>query len=155
MNKLPMSKRVAVVSALVEGVSLRSICRMTGVAMNTALKLLAELGDASTAYHDTHVRGLNCRHVQADEIWSYIGAKQKNVTPEQQARSWGDAWTWTAIDADSKLIVSFLVGKRTANNCYEFIKDVASRLTSQVQLTTDGFYWYIHAVDHAFGIDID
>jgi IS1 family transposase len=94
--------------------------------------------------------------VQADEIWSYIGAKQKNVVTEEQfAASWGDCWTWTAIDADSKLIVSYLVGDRGPHNCYEFIKDVAARLTSRVQLTTDGLTWYVDAVDHAFGIDVD
>jgi len=155
MNQLPMSKRVAVVSALVEGNSLRSTCRMTGVAMNTVLKLLADLGEACAEYHETHVRNVNAQRIQVDEIWQYVGAKAKNVTPEQQAQGWGDSWTWTAIDPDSKLIVSYLVGARTPSNAYELMKDLVVRLGSRVQLTTDGLYWYPHAVEHAFGIDVD
>src|SRR6059036_1768612 len=109
MNELTTAKRVAVVAALVEGNSIRSTARMTNVSKPTILKLLADLGEACAAYHHTHVRCLKSRHVQADEIWSYIGAKQKNVSEEKLAASWGDCWTWTAIDADSKLIVSYLV----------------------------------------------
>jgi IS1 family transposase len=128
---------------------------MTNVSKPTILKLLADLGEVCAAYHHATVRNLKSRRVQADEIWSYIGAKQKNVSEEKVAASWGDCWTWTAIDAETKLIVSYLVGDRGPHNCYEFMKDVASRLTSRVQLTTDGLYWYVDAVDHAFGIDID
>src|SRR5882757_2205417 len=138
MNKLPMSKRVAVVSALVEGNSLRSTCRMTGVAMNTVLKLLAELGAACADLHDAKVRDIDAVRVQCDEIWQFIGAKAKNVTDEQKIAGWGDCWTWTAIDADSKLIISYEIGARNAFNCYEFMKDLASRLTGRVQLSTDG-----------------
>jgi IS1 family transposase len=155
MNKLTTAKRAAVVAALVEGNSVRATARMTNVSKPTILKLLAELGDACAEYHDTHVRGLKSRRVQADEIWSFVGAKAKNVSDEKKAEGWGDAWTWTAIDADSKLIVSYLVGTRGPSNCYDFMKDVASRLTSRVQLSTDGLYWYVDAVDHAFGIDVD
>src|SRR2546430_62355 len=113
MNKLPTSKRVAVVSALVEGNSLRSTCRMTGVAMNTVLKLLAELGPACAAFHDDIVRGLKPKRVQVDEIWQFVGAKQKNATADQIAQGWGDCWTFTAIDADTKLIIAYLVAPRT------------------------------------------
>src|SRR6185437_6145029 len=109
MNKLPMSKRVGVVSALVEGNSLRSTCRMTGVAMNTVLKLLAELGEACARFHDEHVRNVPAKRIQCDEIWQFVYAKAKNVPEDKQGQyGFGDVWTWTAIDADSKLIVSYL-----------------------------------------------
>ena len=155
MNRLPMSKRVAVVSALVEGNSLRSTCRMTGVAMNTVLKLLAEIGAACADFHDEKVRDLDAVRVQCDEIWQFVGAKAKNVSDEKKIAGWGDCWTWTAIDADSKLIICYEIGARNAFNCYEFMKDLASRLTGRVQLSTDGLRWYHDAVDHAFGIDVD
>src|SRR5580765_1418839 len=109
MNKLPLSKRVAVVSALVEGNSLRSTCRMTGVAMNTVLKLLAELGTECAAFHNATVRNIRAQRIQCDEIWQFVGAKQKNATEEQRAEGWGDVWTWTGIDADTKLIVSWFL----------------------------------------------
>jgi len=142
MNKLPMSKRVAVVSALVEGNSLRSTCRMTSVAMNTVLKLLADLGEACATYHEEHVRNVHAKRIQCDEIWQFVYAKAKNVPEDKQATfGYGDVWTWTAIDADSKLMVSYMVGPRTPNMCYELMKDTASRLVGKVQLTTDGLYW--------------
>ena len=156
MNRLTTAKRTAVVAALVEGNSVRSTARMTNVSKPTILKLLVELGDACAAYHHAHVRGLTSRRVQADEIWSYCHSKAKNVPADKKGiLGYGDVWTWTAIDADTKLIVSYLVGSRGPSNCYDFMKDVASRLTSRVQLTTDGLYWYVDAVDHAFGIDVD
>src|SRR5438128_6236010 len=102
MNRLPMSKRVAVVSALVEGNSLRSTCRMTGVAMNTVLKLLAELGTACAQFHDEYVRDIHARRIQCDEIWQFCGANAKNTSPEKKAEGWGDGWTWTGIDVDTK-----------------------------------------------------
>ena len=131
MNKLPMSKRVAVVSALVEGNSLRSTCRMTGVAMNTVLKLLADLGEACADYHETHVRKVNAKRIQCDEIWQFVYAKAKNVPHEKEGIfGFGDVWTWTAIDADTKLMVSYMVGPRNPHMCYELMKDVASRLAN-------------------------
>jgi IS1 family transposase len=151
-----MSKRVAVVSALVEGNSLRSTCRMTGVAMNTVLKLLADLGEACAAYHEEHVRGVNAKRVQCDEIWQYVYAKAKNVPEEKKGTfGFGDVWTWTAIDPDTKLMVSYMVGPRNPHMAFELMNDVASRLAGKVQLTTDGLYWYPHAVENAFGIDVD
>src|SRR5579872_3560142 len=111
MNKLPMAKRIAVVSALVEGNSVRSTARMTGVSKPTILKLLADLGTECAAFHNAHVRNLRAQRIQCDEIWQFVGAKQKNVSPEKRAQGWGDVWTWTAIDADTKLIVSWLVGQ--------------------------------------------
>ena len=155
MNKLPTSKRVAVVSALVEGNSLRSTCRMTGVAMNTVLKLLAELGTACARFHDEYVRDVHAKRVQVDEIWQFVGAKARNATPEQKADGWGDCWTWTALDADTKLMISYLVGLRTPPMAYELMKDLASRVTGKPQVTTDGLFWYHDAVDNAFGIDVD
>lgn len=157
MNKLPAAKRIQILSLLCEGASMRSVSRLADVSINTVSKLLVDAGLVCAAFHDENVRGLNSKRVQCDEIWSFVGAKHKNATPEQKAAGWGDLWTWTAIDADSKLLISFLVGSRGPHNCYEFIKDVAARLSSasKVQLTTDGFPTYIDAVDHAFGIDID
>ncbi len=156
MNKLDTAKRVAVVSALVEGCSIRSIVRMTGVSKNTITKLLVELGAACSEYLDTHLVNLNSKRIQCDEIWQYVGAKQKNVTPEMaEKKICGDVWTWVAIDADSKLICSWLVGKRDAGCATAFIQDLADRLTNRVQLTTDGLKIYLNAVIDAFAGDID
>src|ERR1700736_3907989 len=102
MNRISIADRARIASALVEGNSIRSTCRMTGAAKGTVLKLLAELGEACTAYHDERVRGLNCKRIQCDEIWSFVGAKHRNVSEEQMNNGWGDIWTWTALDADSK-----------------------------------------------------
>jgi IS1 family transposase len=154
MNRLSTADRVRVVSALVEGNSLRGTARLTGVARMTIEKLLRDLGAACAEYHDTHVRDLTSRRVQCDEIWSLVGAKAKNV-PEERRGQWGDIWTWTAIDADSKLIVSYRVGNRTASDAYDFMQDVASRLANRVQLTTDQLKVYLNAVDYAFGVDVD
>jgi len=154
MNQLSTEKRAAVVAALVEGNSLRGTARLTGVSRMTIEKLLRDLGTACVAYHDAHVRGLKSQRIQCDEIWSFIGAKAKNV-PEQKRGEWGDCWTWTAIDADSKLIVSYSIGPRNAAVAYDFMRDVASRLTNRIQLTTDNFRLYLNAVDYAFGMDVD
>jgi IS1 family transposase len=155
MNKLPVAKRVQILSMLCEGVSMRAVSRLADVSINTVSKLLVDAGLVCAAFHDETVRGLKSKRVQCDEIWAFVGAKAKNVNDKQKAAGWGDLWTWTALDADSKLLVSYLVGTRGPSNCYDFMKDVASRLTSKVQLTTDGLYWYVDAVDHAFGIDVD
>src|SRR6266566_600610 len=112
MNKLSTAERAKVVAVLVEGNSLRATARITGVARMTVEKLLRDLGAACTTYHDATVRGLKSQRVQCDEIWSFVGAKEKNATPEQKAEGWGDVWTWTAIDADSKLMVSWFLGER-------------------------------------------
>jgi hypothetical protein len=112
MNRLSNADRTQVVAALVEGNSIRATCRMTGFAKGTVLKLLADLGWVCALYHENHVRGLSTKRIQCDETWSFVGAKQKNVTEEAMTCGWGDAWTWTALDADSKLIVSYLVGQR-------------------------------------------
>lgn len=155
MNRLSTEQRIRVVAALVEGNSIRSIVRMTGVAKGTVLKLLVDMGKACEAYHDQHVRNVATKRVQCDEIWSFVQAKQRNVSEENMAQGAGDVWTWTAIDADSKLIISYLCGHRDAAWARSFMEDVASRLTSRVQITTDGHRAYAEAVEGAFGIDVD
>jgi len=128
---------------------------MTGVAKNTVVKLLCDLGAACAEYHHENVRGLRVRRLQCDEIWSFVGAKAKNATPEQKQEGCGDAWTWTAIDADTKLCVSYLVGGRNAGWAYDFMQDCADRITGRVQVTTDGHKAYLEAVEGAFGMDVD
>jgi IS1 family transposase len=117
--------------------------------------LLVELGEACSAYQDTTIRGIKSERVQCDETWSFVGAKEKNVVPEKKAQGWGDVWTWTALDADSKLIISCCFGDRTLSAASGFVADVASRLANRVQLTTDGHRPYLAAVEDAFGGDID
>lgn len=156
MNKLSTAKRAAVVAALVEGNSIRATVRMTGIAKNTVVKLLTDLGAACQRFHDQTVTDLKCRRIQCDEIWSFVYAKEKNAKPEMKdAGTAGDVWTWTALDADSKLIVSWLVGGRDGGYAYEFMQDVAGRLAHRVQLTTDGYKPYLEAVEGAFGCDVD
>jgi IS1 family transposase len=156
MNKLTTEKRIQVIKCLVEGNSIRSTVRITGVAKNTVVKLLVEVGKACSEYQDKAFKNLSCKKLQCDEIWSFCYAKQKNVPDELKGQfGYGDVWTWTAIDADTKLIPSFLVGDRTACTAKVFIKDLASRLTNRVQLTTDGHKAYLEAVESAFGGDID
>ncbi len=154
MNRLDNMKRVQVVRCLVEGNSIRATVRMTGVAKNTVAKLLVDLGTACAEYQDAHLRNLPCRRIQCDEIWSFVGAKQKNV-PEDKAEQWGDVWTWTAIDADTKLVPCWMVGQRGLETAVEFIGDLSHRLSHRVQLTTDGHRPYLTAVENAFGADID
>ncbi|MEO8769613.1 MAG: IS1 family transposase [Ferruginibacter sp.] len=155
MNQLPLQKRVQIITLLVEGNSIRSITRILDISKNTVTKYLVQLGRACEKFHDENVRNLNSKKIQADEIWSFVGCKDKNATPEKLQQGQGDAWTWTAIDADSKLIVSWAVGSRTAEVANEFMLDVASRLKTRVQLTTDGLHAYLEATTNAFGSQID
>ncbi len=155
MNRLSIGKRSQVIAALVEGTSINATCRMTGAAKHTVLKLLKDLGCAAANYHDDHVRNLRARRVQCDEIWAFVYAKQKNVSLEQMQQGAGDVWTWTAIDAETKLIISYTLGDRGAGTAYAFMQDLASRLTNRIQLTTDGHRVYADAVEDAFGADID
>jgi IS1 family transposase len=156
MKRLSTADRVRVVAALVEGCSIRSTVRMTGVAKDTVVKLLLDLGAACEAYHDRHVRNLKCRRVQADEIWCFVGMKEKNVPAERKGEfGIGDAWTWVAMDADSKLCVSYMLGLRDGGYATEFMRDVASRLANRVQLTTDGLRAYLDAVEDSFAGEID
>ena len=156
MNKLDGTKRTAVVVALVEGCSIRSTVRMTGVSKNTISKLLVEIGAACSDYLDKHLVNLNSKRIQCDEIWSFVGAKDKNVPSARKDEfGIGSAWTWVAIDADSKLICSWLVGKRDPGCATEFVQDLAGRLANRVQLTTDGLKMYLTAVADGFGSEID
>src|ERR1700674_2962497 len=134
MNRLATDKRSQVLAALVEGTSINATCRITGVAKHTVLKLLKDLGCACAAYHDANVRKLTVRRLQCDEIWAFVYAKQKNVTLEQMEQGAGDVWTWTAIDADTKLIVSYALGDRGADTAKAFMQDVASRIRTRIQL---------------------
>jgi IS1 family transposase len=155
LNTLNAEERVRVVGALVEGNSIRATSRMTGVARNTVTKLLVDLGDECMKYHDKHVRNVRVRRLQCDEIWSYVGAKSKNVSAEKKEIGWGDVWTWVGIDADTKLVVSYLVGGRGADWAMDFVKDAASRIRGRVQITTNGHKAYLEAVEEAFGMDVD
>jgi IS1 family transposase len=156
MNCLGTSKRVQVIAALVEGVSINATCRLTGVSKHTVLKLLKDLGCACAEYHNAAVRNLKVRRVQCDEIWAFVYSKDKNVPKDKRGTfGFGDVWTWTGIDADSKLIISYLLGNRGAGAAHAFMQDMASRISSKIQLTTDGHRVYADAVEGAFGGDID
>jgi IS1 family transposase len=156
MNKLDTTKRAQIVAALVEGCSIRSTVRMTGASKNTIAKLLIELGAACSEYLDKNLVNLNSKRIQCDEIWQFVGAKAKNVPAERRDEfGIGDVWTWVAIDADTKLICSWLVGKRDPGCATAFIQDLAGRLANRVQLTTDGLKMYLNAVADGFGEDID
>jgi IS1 family transposase len=128
---------------------------MTGVSKTTIVKLLADLGTACAVYHDRHVRNLRVRRLQADEIWQFVGAKAKNTSVEKKQEGWGDIWTWVGLDADTKLVVSYLVGGRGADWAMDFMQDCASRIVGRVQVTTDGHRAYLEAVEGAFGMDCD
>jgi IS1 family transposase len=156
MNQLTTARRTQIVAALVEGNSIRFTCRMTGTSKGAVLKFLPEIGEACQAYQDEALRNLPCRHIQCDEIWSFCYAKEKHV-PEELKGTFGigDVWTWTAIDADTKLVPCWHVGKRNAEDAYEFINDLAERLTKRVQLTTDGHKAYLSAIEDAFANQVD
>jgi IS1 family transposase len=155
MNRLDPETRARVIGCLIEGCSIRATVRMTGVAKNTVTKLLADIGCVCAGYHNRAVRGLKIRRLQADEIWCFVGAKAKNVRAEKKLEGWGDVWTWVGIDADTKLVVSYLVGGRDGGWAKEFMEDCASRIRNRVQITTDGHRAYLDAVENAFGADID
>jgi IS1 family transposase len=156
MNKLTKEKQGQVVAALVEGNSIRATCRMTGVAKNTVVKLLVDIGKAYSEYQDKALRNLTCKKIQCDEIWAFCYAKEKNVPQDKKGQfGYGDVWTFTALDADTKLIPSWYIGRRDAVCATEFMKDLADRLKNRVQLTTDGHKMYLEAVEDAFGSEID
>jgi len=155
-NVLSTAKRVQIVSALVEGCGIRATARMANVSKDTVMKLWREIGEACIRYQDTTFRNLTCKRLQVDEIWSFVYAKAKNVPAEKAGQvGVGDVWTFTAIDADTKLMPSFLVGSRDAGCATEFMQDLAGRLVNRVQLTTDGHAMYLSAVEDAFGGGID
>lgn len=156
MNRLPLERRVQVINSLVEGNSIRSTVRLTGVAKGTILRLLAEVGTACARYQDRVLRNLSCKRVQLDEIWSFCSVKAKNIPDHRQDEEGiGDVWVWVAIDADTKLVPSFLVGGRDGEFATAFVRDLASRLANRVQLTTDGHTPYLSAVEEGFGGEVD
>lgn len=156
MNKLPLVKRTQILAMLCEGSSMRSISRVTDVSINTVSKLLVEAGEACLAIHDETVRNVKASRIQCDEIWSFCHAKEKNVSTAKAApEGAGDVWTWTAIDADTKLIVSYFVGDRGGESAMILMDDLRARLANRVQLTTDGHRAYLEAVEGAFGADVD
>lgn len=154
MNRLPLSKRTQILGLLVEGNSLRATSRLADVSINTVTKLLVDVGQACSDYQDTALRGLSCSQIQCDEIWSFCYAKQKNVSPDMPDGT-GDLWTWTAIDAESRLMINWMVGKRDLETGRLFMQDLASRLTMRPQITSDGHLPYVEAIEEAFGLDVD
>src|SRR5712671_4740320 len=156
MNKLPIAKRATILQMLCEGSSMRAIERITGASLNTVSKLLIEAGKACAAYHDEHVRGVTATRIRCDEIWAFCYSKQKNVAAAKAAPAGaGDVWTWTAMEASSKLMVSFMVGGRDGEYALALMDDLRGRLANRVQLTTDGHRAYLSAVEEAFRADID
>jgi IS1 family transposase len=156
MNKLPLTTRVQILSMLCEGSSMRSISRVADVSINTVAKLLVDAGKACAAFHDAKVRGVKAWRVQVDEIWSFTAAKQKNVARmKKPVEGAGDTWTWTAIEADTKLLITWLVGGRDSDYAIAFMDDLRDRLANRVQLTSDGHKAYLEAVEGAFGADVD
>lgn len=156
MNRLPKEKRAQVLHLLCEGQSIRSVTRVTGASKNTVIKLLIDAGKACMAYHDANMRNVKAKRIQVDEIWTFTYAKQKNVPSTKKAPDGaGDTWTWTALDADSKLIITYFVGGRDGECAMWFIDDLRARLANRVQLTSDGHKVYPEAVEAAFGFDID
>lgn len=155
MNRLSIQKKTQIIQLLVEGNSLRATSRIADVAFNTVLKFLPQVGSACMNFHNETVKGVKCKRLQADEIWSFIQCKDKHATPEKKEAGMGDAWTWVGIDADTKLVVSWFVGNRSAETAIVFMEDLASRITNRVQLTTDGHSAYLEAVTNSFGSQID
>jgi len=156
MNRLDAKTRALIVRLLVEGNSVRATARIADVSKNTVTKLLVALGEVCSEFQDRTLRNLTCKRVQIDEIWSFCYSKEKNVPAEFKGQfGFGDVWTWTAIDADTKLVPSWLVGDRDARSACAFVKDLSERLANRVQLTSDGLNLYLRAVEEAFGCDVD
>jgi IS1 family transposase len=156
MNRLKPEKQIQIITALCEGNSIRSTCRMTGADIKTVLKLLASIGKVCKEYQDKVFHNLTCNKIQCDEIWSFCYAKEKNVPEDKKGIfGYGDTWTFTALCADSKLVPCWHIGRRDYKNAYIFMKDLADRLKTKVQLTTDGHKMYFESVENAFGGDVD
>ncbi len=153
MNKLSTDRQAHIVRALCEGNSVRATSRLTGAAKGTILTLLRNVGAHAKNYHDRMVRNVAAKHVQLDELWSFVGMKDKKATPEDRAAGRGDAWTWYGLDRDSKLIITYRVGRRDASTAHAFVQDLADRLSNRIQLTSDGLRFYIGAVVDAFPDD--
>jgi IS1 family transposase len=157
MNRLTSEQRVAVINCLIEGCSIRSTVRMTGIAKKTVMRVLNEVGAVCADYQNEVFRNLKCERIQVDECWSFVYAKEKNVTPAiaEKNPGAGDAWLWAAVDADTKLVPCWLIGPRSPEAARDFIEDLSGRLTNRIQLTSDGLRMYVNAVDNAFGVDVD
>jgi IS1 family transposase len=156
MNRLPIEKRTQIISMLVEGMSMRAVSRVADVSINTVTKLLEDVGTACALYQDRALNNLQCKRIECDEIWSFCYSKEKNVAPEDKGvLGHGDVYTWVAIDAETKLAASFMVGRRDADYAHAFMEDLSARLANRVQLTTDGLKTYVEAVEGAFGSAID
>ena len=155
MNKLPMDKQISVIGALVEGCSIRSVERMTGIHRDTIMRLSVRVGEGCTRIMDQTMRGLTCRQIQVDELWCYVGKKQRQVTMRDDWRQVGDAWTFVAMDRDTKLVPCFRIGKRTKKEATAFVTDLAGRLDVRCQLSSDGLNSYVAACEAAFGGDVD
>lgn len=156
MNKLNIEERTKIITALVGGNSIRATCRMTGAAKRTVIRLLESVGKACSNYQNEHLKNLNCKNIQIDEIWSFCYAKDKNVPENKKGQfDYGDLWTFSAIDAETKLVPCWLVGKRDADYALEFVNDLKDRLSNRAQITTDGHRIYLIAVEKAFGSKVD
>jgi IS1 family transposase len=156
MNRLSRTERTKIIAALVEGNSVRATCRMTGAAKGTVLRLLREIGVVCAEYQDKALRKLTCRRIQCDEVWAFCYAKEKNVPDQHRGEfGFGDVWTWVALDAETKLVPCWYVGRRDAADASVFIANLAERLTHRIQLTTDGHAAYLDAVEGAFGYNVD
>jgi len=157
MNKLTQNQRVQIVNCLIEGCSIRATVRMTGVCKKTVMRVLVEVGQVCEEYQDRTFRNLTCHRVQLDELWGFNYSKQKTVTPDIASRveGAGDVWLWVAVDADTKLVPCWKLGDRNAGTAFDFVHDLADRLSNRIQLTTDGHRVYLTAVESAFGSDID
>lgn len=155
MNRLSLDRRTQIVSALVEGNSIRSIERMTGTHRDTIMRLLVEVGTGCAKLQDAAMRNLECKRIQVDEIWAYVGKKQKQVTRQDDTSRVGDQWTFVALDADTKLVPAYRIGKRDLPTAVEFMEDLASRLANRVQLSSDALAAYVDATEQAFGCEVD
>lgn len=156
MNRLPLAKRAQILGLLVEGMSLRAASRLSGCSINTVTKLLVDVGTACAEYQDAALRNLPCKRIQCDEIWSFCYSKERNVPKDKRGQfGYGDVWTWTALDADTKLMCCWLVGPRSSETAQEFINDLSSRVAGRVQVTTDGLKLYLTAIEQAFGARVD
>ena len=155
MNRLSTDLQATVIGSLVEGMSIRSVERMTGVHRDTIMRLMVRVGEACDGYLNATMHGLSCKRLELDEVWCFVGKKQRHVTLEDNLAQVGDFWTWVAIDAETKLVPSFRVGKRDSANAQAFVRDLADRLTNRVQLSSDGLRFYVEAVEAGFGGEVD